>query len=175
MRTTTAKVFLFALALCLASAQAYATGYSITIPSVANYPTTTIRFSAPGILNGSQSIAASSIKVSFNDASFSATPTGGQWITNASGTYFGFTCVPSSVACMKATRGKGTYTYKLVGAALVAPATRGRFQLNWDVNPPGDVVEDVAILPEPSSILLLLGGMLMLVWLTRRKLSISRC
>jgi hypothetical protein len=163
MRATTAKVFLFALALCLASAQAYATGYSIIIPSVANYPTTTIRFSA------------SSIKVSFNDANFSATPTGGQWITNASGTYFGFTCAPSSVACMKATRGKGTYTYKLVGVALVAPATRGRFQLNWDVNPPGDVVEDVAILPEPSSILLLLGGMLMLAWLMRRKLSVARC
>src|SRR5512146_1504979 len=169
MRATTAKVFLAALALCLASAQAYATGYSITIPSVANYPTTTIRFSAPGILNGSQPIAASSIKVSFNDANFSATPTGGQWITNASGTYFGFTCAPSSVACMQATRGKGSYTYKLVGPAFAAPTTTGRFHLNWDVNPPGDVVEDIVEVPEPSTVFLFLAGMLALAWATRKR------
>lgn len=168
MKATTAKIFVLALALCLPAVKAHATGYSITIPSVAGYPTTTIRFAAP-VLNGSQSIAADKIKVSFSDASFSASPAGGQWITNASGTYFGFTCAPSSVACMKATRGKGTYTYKLVGPATFAPAAKGKFHLNWDVNPPGDVVQDVAVLPEPASIYLMLTGMLALAWLTRKK------
>ncbi|MGE5206187.1 MAG: PEP-CTERM sorting domain-containing protein [Chlamydiota bacterium] len=171
MKAITAKIFVLALALCLPSVMAHATGYSITIPSVAGYPTTTIRFSAPGVLNGSQSIAADKMKVSFSDANFSASAAGGQWITNASGTYFAFTCTPSSAACMKATRGKGSYTYKLVGPAMLAPATKGKFHLNWDVNPPGDVVEDVAELPEPASIFLLLGGMLGLVWITRKKLA----
>lgn len=176
MRAPIAKIFLLTFALGLPSGQAHATtGYSITIPSVASYPTTTIRFSAPSVLKGSQAIAASSIKVSFNDANFSALPTGGQWVTNASGTYFAFTCNPSSLACMKATRNKGTYTYKLVGPAFAAPATNGRYHLNWDVNPPGDVIKDIAVLPEPSSILLFLGGMLALAGLTRKKLSASRC
>ncbi|HSB75354.1 MAG TPA: PEP-CTERM sorting domain-containing protein [Terriglobales bacterium] len=171
MKATTAKMFVLALALGLMSAMAQATDYSITIPSVASYPATTIRFSAPGVLRGSQAIAANSIKVSFEGANFSASPTGGQWVTNASGTYFGFACDPSSVACMKATRGKGSYTYKLVGAAFAAPAKKGVFHLNWDVNPPGDVAEDFATLPEPSSLWLLVVGMLALVWLNRRKVT----
>jgi len=175
MKATTANVFLFALALCLPSAQAHATGYSITIPSVASYPTTTIRFSAPSVLNGSQPIAASSIKVSFNDGNFSASATGGQWVTNGSGTYFAFTCAPSSVACMKATRGKGSYTYKLVGPAFAAPGAKGQFHLNWDVNPPGDVVQDTAVVPEPTSILLFFGGILALAKLTRKRLSAPTC
>lgn len=169
MKTTTAKIFALALALGLPSAMAHATGYSITIPSVAGYPTTTIRFSAPGVLTGSQPIAGNSIKASFNGGDFAAAPTGGQWVTNASGTYFGFTCNPSSVACMKATRGKGSYTYKLVGPAFSAPARKGEFHLNWDVNPPGDVVQDVAVLPEPSSVFLFLTGMLTLGWVTRKR------
>lgn len=171
MKATTAKIFVLALTLCLPSAMAHATGYSITIPSVAGYPTTTIRFSTPGVLTGSQPIAASSLKVSFNGANFAASPAGGQWVTNASGTYFGFTCDPSSVACMKATRGKGSYTYKLVGPAFTAPATKGRFHLNWDVNPPGDVVEDISVVPEPSSILLFLAGMLTLGWVSRKRVT----
>jgi hypothetical protein len=101
------------------------TRYSITIPSVAGYPTTTIRFSAPSVLTGSKPLGASSIKVSFEGANFAASPTGGQWVTNASGTYFGFTCNRSSVACMKTTRGKGSYTYKLVGPAFAAPVPKG--------------------------------------------------
>lgn len=169
MKATTAKIFVLALALCLPSAMAHATGYSITIPSVAGYPTTTIKFSAPGFLTGSQAIAANSIKVSFDGADFAASPTGGQWVTNASGTYFGFTCNASSLECMKATRGKGSYTYKLVGPAFTAPARKGEFHLNWDVNPPGDVVLDVANLPEPSSVFLFLTGMLTLIWVTRKK------
>ena len=169
MKATTPKIFVLALALCLPSAMAHATGYSITIPSVAGYPTTTIRFSAPGVLTGSQPIAANSIKVSFDGADFAASPIGGQWVTNASGTYFGFTCNRSSVACMNATRGKGFYTYKLVGPAFTAPTTKGVFHLNWDVNPPGDVVLDTAVLPEPSSVFLLLAGMLALGWVTRKK------
>ena len=169
MKVTAPKIFVLALALCLPSAMAHATGYSITIPSVAGYPTTTIGFSAPGVLTGSQAIAANSIKVSFDGAQFAASPTGGQWVTNASGTYFGFTCNPSSVACMKATRGKGSYTYKLVGPALTAPAAKGVFHLAWDVNPPGDVVLDVAELPEPSSVFLFLTGMLALGWFTRKR------
>jgi hypothetical protein len=171
MKATTAKIFLVALAICLPSAKAHATGYSITIPSVATYPTTTIRFSAPGVLNGSQTIAAGSIKVSFNGANFAAAPSGGRWITNGSGTYFGFTCAPSSVACTKATRGTGSYTYKLVGPAFAAPASKGEFHLNWDVNPPGDVAQDVSNVPEPSSIVLFLGGMLALVGLTRKRMT----
>ncbi len=171
MKATIAKTFVLALALCLPSVMAHATGYSITIPSVAGYPTTTIRFSAPQVLSGSQAITADKIKVSFNDANFSASPAGGQWITNASGTYFAFTCAPSSAACMKASRGKGSYTYKLVGPAMLAPATQGKFHLNWDVNPPGDVAEDIAEVPEPGSVFLLLTGMLALVWLTRKKLA----
>ncbi len=169
MKATAPKIVVLALALCLPSALAHATGYSITIPSVAGYPTTTIRFSAPGVLNGSQAIAANTIKASFDDANFAASPAGGQWVTSASGTYFGFTCNPSSVACMKATRGKGSYTYKLVGPAFTAPATKGEFHLNWDVNPPGDVVLDVAVLPEPSSVFLFLTGMLALGWFTRKR------
>lgn len=169
MKATTWKIFLLALALGMPSARAHATGYSLTIPSVADYPATTIRFSAPGVLTGSQPIAASSIKVSFTDANFSATPAGGQWITNASGTYFAFTCAPSSLACMKATRGKGSYTYKLVGPAFAAPTTKGRFHLNWDVNPPGDVVEDIVEVPEPSTVFLFLAGMLALAWATRKR------
>lgn len=148
---------------------AHATGYSITIPSVAGYPTTTVRFSAPGVLTGSQAIAANSIKVSFDGANFAASPTGGQWVTNASGTYFGFACNPSSVACMKATRGKGSYTYKLVGPAFTAPAAKGVFHLAWDVNPPGDVVLDFLEVPEPSSVFLFLTGMLALGWFTRKR------
>jgi hypothetical protein len=171
MKATTLKIFVLALALCLPSAMAHATGYSITIPSVAGYPTTTIRFSAPGVLTGSQAIAANSIKASFAGANFAASPTGGQWVTNASGTYFGFTCDTSSVACMKATRGKGSYTYKLVGPAFAAPSTKGEFHLNWDVNPPGDVSQDISRVPEPSSVLLLLGGMLTLGWVMRKRVT----
>jgi PEP-CTERM motif-containing protein len=171
MKATTAKIFVLALALCLPSAMAHATGYAITIPSVAGYPTTTIRFSTPGMLTGSQPIAASTIKVSFNGANFAASPAGGRWITNASGTYFGFTCDQSSVACMKATRGKGSYTYKLVGPAFTAPAAKGEFHLNWDVNPPGDVAQDISVVPEPSSILLFLAGMLTLGWVSRKKVT----
>ena len=173
MKATTAKILVLALALCLPSAMAHATGYSITIPSVAGYPTTTIKFSAPGVLTGSQPIAASSIKVSFDGANFAASPSGGQWVTDASGTYFGFTCDTSSVACMKATRGKGAYTYKLVGPAFTAPASKGEFHLNWDVNPPGDVAQDVSVVPEPSSVFLLLAGMLGLGWVTRKRVMAS--
>ena len=169
MKATAPKIFVLALALCLPSAMAHATGYSITIPSVAGYPTTTVRFSAPGVLTGSQAIAANSIKVSFDGANFAASPTGGQWVTNASGTYFGFACNPSSVACMKATRGKGSYTYKLVGPAFTAPAAKGVFHLAWDVNPPGDVVLDFLEVPEPSSVFLFLTGMLALGWFTRKR------
>lgn len=169
MKPTRLKIFVLALALCLPSAMAHATGYSITIPSVAGYPTTTIRFSAPGVLTGSQPIAANSIKASFDGADFAASPTGGQWVTNASGTYFGFTCNRSSVPCMNATRGKGFYTYKLVGRAFTAPASKGEFHLNWDVNPPGDVVLDFVTVPEPNSMFLLLGGMLALGWVMRKR------
>lgn len=168
MKATTLKIFVLAVALCLPSAMAHATGYTITIPSVAGYPTTTIRFSVPGVMAGSQTIPPRSIKVSFDGTNFAASPTGGQWVTDASGTYFGFTCEPSSVACMKATRGKGSYTYKLVGPVLTAPVGKGEFHLNWDVNPPGDVVLDLAV-PEPSSVLLLLGGMLTLGWVMRKR------
>lgn len=169
MKATTLKIFVLALALCLSTAMAHATGYSITIPSVAGYPTTTIRFSAPGVLNGSQAIAANSIKASFAGANFAASPTGGQWVTNASGTYFGFTCSRSSIACMKATRGKGFYTYKLVGPAFTAPASKGEFHLNWDVNPPGDVSQDALTVPEPSSLFLFFAGMLALGWVRRKR------
>jgi hypothetical protein len=169
MKATTLKIFVLALALCLPSAMAHATGYSITIPSVAGYPTTTIRFSAPGVLTGAQAISANSIKARFDDANFAASPTGGQWVTNAAGTYFAFTCNRSSVACMNATRGKGFYTYKLVGPAFTAPSTKGVFHLNWDVNPPGDVAQDTAVLPEPNSMFLLLGGMLALGWVMRKR------
>ena len=169
MKATTLKIFVLALALCLPSAMAHATGYSITIPSVAGYPTTTIRFSAPGVLTGSQAIAANSIKASFAGEDFAALPTGGQWVTDASGTYFGFTCKPSSVACMNATRGKGFYTYKLVGPAFTAPASKGEFHLNWDVNPPGDVSQDISNVPEPSSLFLFLAGILALGWVTRKR------
>lgn len=169
MNVTTVKIFVLTLALCLPSSMAHATRYSVTIPSVAGYPTTTIRFSAPSVLTGSKPLGASSIKVSFEGANFAASPTGGQWVTNASGTYFGFTCNRSSVACMKATRGKGSYTYKLVGPAFAAPSSKGEFHLNWDVNPPGDVAQDISRLPEPGSVLLLLAGMLSLGWLMRKR------
>jgi hypothetical protein len=70
---------------------------------------------------------------------------------------------------MKATRGKGSYTYKLVGPAFAAPSSKGEFHLNWDVNPPGDVAQDISRLPEPGSVLLLLAGMLSLGWLMRKR------
>ena len=64
-------------------------------------------------------------------------------MTKAGGTYFKLTCQASSTPCLEATRGSGWYTDSLVPSTLPVPAAKGTYALVWDVNPPGDTIEDV--------------------------------
>jgi hypothetical protein len=47
------------------------------------------------------------------------------------------------------------------------PASKGTYALVWDVNPPGDIVEDVLVVPEPSTLIMVGGGMFGLLGMRR--------
>jgi hypothetical protein len=156
-----------AVLLILAAAHSRKSSYNIVIPKVLSYPTTTLTFSSKSALPGSPSVGADGIIVKFDNPNWAATVSDAQLITKAGGTYFKFTCQASSAACLEATRGSGSYTYSLVPSTLPAPSKKGTYALVWDVNPPGDVVQDVLVIPEPSTLVLLSGGLLGLLAMRR--------
>jgi hypothetical protein len=161
------KIILTLLALLFIpiAASAADAGYSVVIPRVLSYPTTTMTFSSRGLFFYSQPITPSSIHVNFDNPSWSATISDVQWLTKGGGTYITFACAASSTACMQATRGKGSYKYSLMPTTSVAPSTVGKFALTWDVVPPGDLVLDGVVVsaPEPSSLSMLLLGLVLLL------------
>ncbi len=152
--------------LLLAAAYSRKSTYNIVIPKVLTYPTTTLAFSSRPIL-GSPSVAADKIRVKFDDANWAATVSEAHVVTKAGGTYFKFTCQPSSTVCLEATRGSGSYTYSLVPSTLPAPSVRGTYAMIWDVNPPGDTVQDIIQMPEPNVLVMLVPGLLGLLGLRR--------
>jgi hypothetical protein len=143
----------------LAAAHSRKSNYSIVIPKVLTYPTTTLTFSAKPAILGSSTLSADKVQVKFDNPNWAATVSEAHLVTKAGGTYFKLTCQASSAPCLDATRGSGSYTYSLVPSNLPAPAAKGTYALVWDVNPPGDTVEDVAVVPEPSTLIMLSGGL----------------
>jgi hypothetical protein len=141
--------------------------YNIVIPKVLTYPTTTLAFSAKSMLPGSPSVAADKVHVTFDNPNWAATVSEVHLVTKTGGTYFKFACQPSSTACLEATRGSGSYTYSLVPSTLPAPSAKGTYALVWDVNPPGDTVTDVLVMPEPSVLVMLVPGLFGLLGLRR--------
>jgi hypothetical protein len=160
-----------AVVLILAAAHFRKSSYNIVIPKVLSYPTTTLTFSSKTAIVGSPSVAADNVRVLFDNPNWAAAVSEAHLVTNAGGTYFKFTCQASSQACLEATRGSGSYTYSLVPSTLPAPSKKGTYALVWDVNPPGDTVQDVLVLPEPDTLVLLSGGLLGLLgmqgWMSR--------
>jgi hypothetical protein len=141
--------------LALAAAHARKSNYTIVIPPVLTYPTTTLTFSSHAVIAGSRSLAPADVAVKFDDPNWAATITDAHLVTTAGGTYFKLTCQSSSAVCLQATRGSGSYTYALVPSTLPAPSKKGTYSLVWDVTPPGDQVSDIVAVPEPSSLILL--------------------
>lgn len=153
--------------LLLVAAYSRKSSYNIVIPKVLAYPTTTLGFSAKSMLPGSPSVAADKIRVNFDNPNWAATVSEAHLLTNKGGTYFKFTCLASSTACLEATRGSGTYSYSLVPSTLPAPSAKGTYALVWDVNPPGDTVQDIMVVPEPSVLVMLVPGLVGLLGLRR--------
>ena len=151
----------------LAAAHSRKSNYSIVIPKVLTYPTTTLTFSAKPAILGSPSVAANRVQVKFDNPNWAATVSEAHLLTKTGGTYFKLTCQASSSPCLEATRGSGSYTYSLVPSTLPAPAAKGTYALVWDVNPPGDTVEDVAVVPEPGTLIMLAGGLAGLLGIRR--------
>jgi hypothetical protein len=144
----------------MAAAHSRKSNYSIVIPKVLTYPTTTLTFSAKPAILGSPIVAADKVQVKFDNPNWAATVSEAHLVTKAGGTYFKLICQASSAPCLEATRGAGSYTYALVPSTLPAPAAKGTYALVWDVNPPGDTIQDVAVVPEPNTIIMLGGGLL---------------
>ena len=146
---------LAALLLAL-SLSAAAADYSITIPKVLTYPTTTVTFKPGAILGGDRYIPGDEVEVSFNGANWLAHVTRVHWITTAGGTEIALECDPNSRPCMSATKGSGTYAYTLAPPSQAAPSKPGTYSLTWDVYPPGDLSEDATVIsPEPGTLLML--------------------
>jgi hypothetical protein len=143
----------------LAAAHSRKSNYSIVIPKVLTYPTTTLTFASKPAIVGSPSVEADRVQVKFDNPNWAASVSEAHLVTKAGGTYFKLTCQASSAPCLEATRGSGSYTYSLVPSTLPVPASKGTYALVWDVNPPGDIVEDVLVVPEPSTLIMLGGGL----------------
>ena len=163
MRSRAVNLGVLALTVLLipAAANARQANYNIVIPKVLTYPTTTLTFSSSAVLAGSQIKAPDGIEVKFDNPSWAASVSSARWVTTGGGTYFRFTCEATSSACMQATKGSGSYIYVLQSSTTPAPSKNGRYEFTWDVNPPGDLIQDVIIVtPEPSTFVLLGMGLL---------------
>lgn len=156
-----------AVLLIVAAAYSRKSSYNIVIPRVLSYPTTTLTFSSKSWIPGSPSVTADKIRVKFDNPNWAAAVSDAHLVTTAGGTYFKFACQASSAACLEATRGSGSYTYSLVPSTLPAPSAKGTYALVWDVNPPGDIVQDVVNVPEPSILVMLGGGLVGLLGMRR--------
>lgn len=161
-------VLAVAVLVMLAAAHSRKFNYSIVIPKVLTYPTTTLTFASTPAVLGSPSVAADKVQVKFDNPNWAATVTEVHLVTKAGGTYFKLMCQASSAPCLDATHGSGSYTYSLVPSTLPAPAAKGTYALVWDVNPPGDTVEDVAVVPEPGTLMMLGGGLVAVLGIRRR-------
>jgi hypothetical protein len=140
-----------AVLVMLAAAHSRKSNYSIVIPKVLTYPTTTLTFASRSAILGAPSVAADKVQVKFDNPNWAATVSEAHLVTKAGGTYFKLSCQASSTPCLEATRGSGSYTYSLVPSSLPAPAEKGTYALVWDVNPPGDTIQDVLVVPEPNT------------------------
>lgn len=160
-------ILAIAVLVMLAAAHSRKSNYSIVIPKVLTYPTTTLTFSSRAAILGSPSVAADNVRATFDNPQWAATVSEAHLVTKAGGTYFKLTCQASSAPCFEATHGTGLYTYSLVPSTLPVPSEKGTYALVWDVNPPGDTVQDVLEVPEPNTLIMLGGGLVGLLGLRR--------
>jgi PEP-CTERM motif len=144
--------------------------YHVVIPGVLSYPTTTLTFSSPTFLGHSLPGTPQHVHATFSDPNWAATVSDIDWKTTGKGTYVRFTCQTSSAACLRATGGKGFYTYSLLPSTDLAPAKRGNYSLTWYVFPPGGYHDDdrVQVVPEPDTFVLLGAGLLGFLLFARR-------
>jgi len=165
-----------AVAILLASSVSSARqkNYSVTIPKVLSYPTTDFAFSTNSFFEGLDSVKASDVRVQFDNPNWSASVTEVRLRGGGPGTYFKLACAPTSAACMKQVGPAGTYSYVLMPEGSAAPSKNGQYALTWDVRPPGDLVQDILVAPEPSTLPLLALGLAGLFFVASKKLVFNR-
>ncbi len=176
MKTRMIALTLVALAALLVPSVSSARqkNYSVTIPKVLSYPTTTLTFSSSAVFPGMKSVKPANVRVQFDNPEWAATVSEAHWNTSRPGTYFKFTCQATSSACLKAAGPSGTYAYVLEPQGAAAPSKNGQYSYTWDVRPPGDQIGDnIAVSPEPATFPLLAIGLLGLFLVARRKLAFS--